>query len=371
MRISTSSIELLKSLQTLAKAIPSRSTLPILNCVMIEVQDNNISLKTTDLEITIISKINASIEESGAAAIPLQTILDITNELPDTRMTITTDDEYHIKISTDDGAYDLMGKPVKEFPTTPEVNNRKTTGIDTKGLKEIIKLTSFAISKDDLKPALTGVLFRFETDRLIAVSTDGHKLVHYVRSDFKSAEFAGDVVVPRKFLNLMNSLLPAQESIQLWMGDNNLMAIAGDDIVFTRIIDERFPDFESVIPVDNDKELLIKREVLLGAVRRVSIFSNRSTHQIALDIKKDIVKVRTEDPEKSSKGVEKISATFEGDEIIIGYNANYLKEVLMHLDTKNVIFKVKTPISAGLIYPDVQKNGRKITMLLMPIRLND
>ena len=196
-------------------------------------------------------------------------------------------------------------------------------------------------------------------------------MVRYVRNDFKGQEFSGDVIIPRKFLNLMNSLIVSGENIQIWMGENNLTANVGEDTVFTRIIDERYPDFESVIPKDNDKELVVEREALLSAVKRVSIFSNRSTHQIALEVTEEKVRVRTEDPEKASKAKEDIPARLNGESITVGYNAAYLKDVLMHIGSKNITIKLKTAISAGLVFPEAQKPNSDITMLLMPIRLND
>ena len=203
------------------------------------------------------------------------------------------------------------------------------------------------------------------------MATDGHRLVRYIRKDFENKEFSGDVIIPRKFLNLMNSLLTTNESIQIWMGDNNLTASVGKDSIFTRIIDERFPDFESVIPTDSDKEILVEREALLSAVRRVSIFSNRSTRQIALEIADDKAVVRTEDPEKASKAKEEIPIKLNGEKITVGYNAAYLKDLLMHLKSQNIILRLKTPINAGLIFPDAQEPSSDITTLLMPIRLND
>jgi len=371
MRISTSSEELLKVLQTLSKGTPARSTLPILSCVLFEVDNSGVSLRTTDLEIAIHCKLEASIEKPGAAAIPLQTLMDITGELSETRIVLNVDDNQKIELITDSGVYDLMGKSVEEFPALPEVDNRKASGIEAKILKEIIQTTAFAISKDELKPALTGVLFRFETNRLTVVATDGHRLVRYIRNDFEGKEFLGDVIIPKKFLNLMNSILIGSDSVQVWMGDNNLTANVSGHSIFTRTIDERFPDFESVIPADNDKEVTVERKALLSAVKRVSIFSNRSTQQIALDVSKEKTIVRTEDPEKASKAKEEISSKLNGDDITVGYNAAYLKEVLMHIKSQNIVFHLKTAISAGLIYPDTQEPGGEITMLLMPIRLND
>ena len=162
MRISTSSEQLLKTLQKLSKGTPTRSTLPILSCVLFEAEVDNVSLRTTDLEITINCKLEASIERPGSAAIPLQTLMDITNEMPDSRITISVDEGQRVELITNTGTYDLMGKPKEEFPPLPEVDNRKASGIEANVLKEIIRTTAFAISKDELKPALTGVLFRFE-----------------------------------------------------------------------------------------------------------------------------------------------------------------------------------------------------------------
>ncbi len=371
MRISTSSNELLKTLQKLSKGTPARSTLPILSCVLVEVDSDAVMLRTTDLEITICCRLEASIEEQGSAAIPLQTLIDITNELPDSRITITVDSDQKVELITDSGTYDLMGKPVEEFPGLPDVDNRKASGIESDVLKEIIKLTTFAISKDELKPALTGVLFRFSDNGLTAVATDGHRMVRYIRNDFISKEFSGDVIIPRKFLNLMNSLITTGESVQIWMGDNNLTANVGSDTVFTRIIDERYPDFEGVIPTDNTNELVVEKDALLSAVKRVSIFSNRSTHQIALEVTDNNVTVRTEDPEKASKAKENLPAKLNGENITVGYNAAYLKDVLMHINSQNIVIKLKTPISAGLLFPESQQPNSDITMLLMPIRLND
>ena len=214
-------------------------------------------------------------------------------------------------------------------------------------------------------------MFRINKDNLTAVATDGHRLVSYNRSDYKADEFTGDVIVPRKFLDLLSSALEREEAIQLWLGENHMTASLGSDIYFTRIIDERFPDFESVIPKDNDKELTVDKNMLLSAVRRVSIFSNRSTHQIALRLTKDKIQITTEDPEKSSKAQEEIKGDFNGDDLVIGYNASYLKDILSHVESDKIIVKLKTPISAALFYPANQKEKSNLTMLLMPIRLND
>ena len=372
MKLSTSKTELQTALQKISKATPTRSTLPILSSVLFEVKEEGVLLRSTDLEITIITTLPASIETTGSSALPLQTLLNITNELPEkTRIVISSNPDNKVKIKTDLGVYDIMAKPAEEFPNTPEVDNRKSIGISSNSLNDLIKKTLFAVSKDELKPALTGVLFRFGEEELTAVSTDGHRLVRYTKNDYKATEFKGDIIIPRKFLNLLSAVLNPETEIQLWVGENHMTATHGDDTYFTRIIDERFPDFDSVIPKDNDKELLVKREELLSAVKRVSIFSNRSTQQIALRLTPEKIEITTEDPEKASKAKEEIGGVFSGDELTIGYNATYLKDVLSKATGDELTIKLKTAISAALFIPKEQKENASLTMLLMPIRLNN
>jgi len=371
MKFSTTKNELQSALQKLSKATPSRSTLPILNSVLINVSENETTIKSTDLEITVIVKMPASIESVGGVAAPLQMLLNITNELPDEmRVELEVDAENKISISTEYGNYTIVGKPAEEFPNTPTIESEKTVNIGSSILKDIIEKTVFAVSRDDLKPALTGVLFKFQKDNLTAVATDGHRLVKYEKNDNKIDTDLGDIIVPKKFLNLILSGL-GDEEIKLSVGENHLTTTIGEDQYFTRIIDEKFPDFDGVIPKDNDKNFVVEKKDLLSAVKRVSIFSNKSTHQIALNLNNENVLVSTEDPEQSTKARENIKGKYSGEDITVGYNAAYLKDVLSHLDDDEVSVHLKSPISAALFLPKKQKDNTNLTMLLMPIRLND
>ena len=188
--------------------------------------------------------------------------------------------------------------------------------------------------------------------------------------DYKSGEFTGDIIIPRKFLGLFNTF--TADAVEILASENHLISSFGDDTVYTRVIDERFPDYESVIPTDNDKVLAVNRNDLLGAVRRVSIFSNKATHQIALHLDDKKVRMTTEDPEKASRGQEDLSgAEYNGESLLIGYNASYLRDIITHVQDENIIVKLKTPISATLFYPEKTDENIDLTMLLMPIRLND
>ena len=370
MKFSTSKTELQQALQKLSKATPTRSTLPILGCVLIESTEEKTTLRATDLEITIQAEIPVSLEQAGATALPLKTLLDITNELPETRITLTVDDKDRAAIITDAGEYDLMAKPADEFPAVPDTSGSQKVDVPGDMLKSIIGATSFAVSRDELKPALTGVLFRISSAGITAVSTDGHRLVKYTRKDFNANGFTGDMIVPRKFLAFMLTQSITGD-VSLLIGENHLTAKIGNDMVLTRIIDERFPDYESVIPKENDKTLKADKNALLGAIRRVSIFSNKSTHQVALNMEATFCKITTEDPEKSSKAQEQVAAEFDGEALTIGYNADYLKDVVNHVSGDKIVVEFSTFISAALFSSENAEENTESLMLLMPIRLND
>ena len=370
MKFSTSKTELQKALQKLSKATPTRSTLPILGCVLVDVDNEKTILKTTDLEITIQVEIASSYERKGSAALPFKTLLEITNELPDIRLTISVDDSYKTTIETEVGKYNLMGKPPEEFPTTPTQSQNKNININGVILKEIIESTLFAVSQDELKPALTGVLFKFSEKFFTAVSTDGHRLVKYERNGFFKEKIKEEIIIPKKFLSFLSTQLSNKE-ISLAIGERFIIAQLQKDVIITKIIDEKFPDYDSVIPKENNKTFLINKQSLLGAIKRVSIFSNKSTHQVALSLKTDKSFVTTEDPEKSSKAKEQIVGDFKGDDIIIGYNSEYLKDIVSHVSGESVEIKLNNSVSAALFEETPKRENVKTLMLLMPIRLND
>ena len=371
MKFSTSKTELQQALQKLSKVSPTRSTLPILGCVLIESSNERTTLRATDLELTVQSKISVSIENEGSVATPLKQLLDITNELAETRITISADNKNKIEIQTDMGVYNLMGKAAEEFPASPETKQTTDLSLPAKTLKSIIDKTLFAVSKDELKPALTGVLIRFAPKNITAVSTDGHRLVRYKEQNVDALSFSGDVLAPKKFLSYLSPQLSAGD-IGVSIGDNYLTTKIEQDTIITRTIGERFPDYESVIPKDNEKTLKADKDSILGAIRRVSIFSNRATHQVSLNLSNKKCLITTDDPEKSSKAQEELPAEYLGEDLVVGYNAEYLKDVIGHIGGKTVVVRLNTSISATLFnLEDVKKKSETDNlMLLMPIRLN-
>jgi len=249
----------------------------------------------------------------------------------------------------------------------PKVEEKNKISISGSVFRNIIDSTLFAVSKDDLKPSLTGVLFRFNSNGLTAVATDGHRLVKVINKNYNTDTFNGDLVVPKKFLSYLSFYL-SNEEVLLSVGETHMTATINQDTIISRTINEVFPDYESVIPTDNNKILKVDKNTILGAIRRVSIFSNKSTHQVAFNISKENFFIQTEDPESSSKAKEEIIGNYEGEEITIGYNGDYLKDVISHISGDDIIINLNTPISATLFTGENEEISK--TMLLMPVRLN-
>lgn len=370
MKITVDQNKLQKALQHLSKATPTRSTIPILNSILMVANNKTLTMRATDLEITIITEISASIDAEGAVALPHKTLAEITGALPDVELKITADENNRVKIRAGKGDYDIPGVSAEEFPQLPDVDNKKEVVLKDKTLGELITKTSFALSTDELKPALMGALFEFGENSITAVATDGHRLSVCKRLDYEFKGYSGNIIVPRKFLQLLNQYLGVgeNEEVVLWVGDSHITVSVSGITIFSRIIDERYPDYQGVLPSDNDKIASFDRIKLLSVVKRVAIFSNRATKQIALHLSGDESFITTEDPESSSSAREEIAADYGGENMVLGYNATYLGNILNHIDSERVVLKLKSPISAGLILPDEQRENEEITMLLMPMR---
>lgn len=368
MNFSITQKELQAALQHLSKATPARSTIPILSNVLFTTENGHLVLRTTDLEITMVTTLEAKINESGSVAIDHRTLMDISNAMPETTLRFVVSDDFKVNIETDFGRYDISGISSEEFPSLPEVDNKKEVSLRSETLWRLIDKTIFSLSRDELKPALTGVLLEIGENNISAIATDGHRLAVCSRSDYSSRGYIGEVIIPRKFLSLLPQYLSSHDEVILWVGDNHVTISFENMTIFSRIVEERYPDYQSVIPQDNDKTAKIGRTEFLSSVKRIAIFSNKSTRQISLRLTQDRGTITTEDPESASKAQEEIPIEYSGEDIVIGYNANYLGDMLSHIDTENVLIKLKTPISAGLILPEEQIENEELTMLLMPMR---
>ncbi|MBT3254248.1 MAG: DNA polymerase III subunit beta [Candidatus Marinimicrobia bacterium] len=369
MQFTVDSSTLLHGLQKVARVSPTRSTMPILNHILFTVKGNVLSMRSTDIEITYTLNLNVLGEDEGAVALPVRLLQEITSELPDTELTFAWSDDSRVTLSTTAGTYKIVGRPALDFPDAPELGPAQSLEIKSKVLKRTVEKTVFAVSKDELKPALLGVLFELKNNEIRAVATDGHRLVKYTNRDFVSADFEANIIVPPKFLSLIQSFLDDGDTINLSVGEKYISVATETATIFSRLIDEQYPDYGSVIPSTNDKTVTLSSKDLVTTVRRVSIFSNRTTHQVALKLHPGYIEVFTEDPEASTSAKEQVLSDYDGEELTLGYNSIYLKDMLKNVETDRVVFRLGSEIGPGLILPEVQAEKEELVMLLMPIRL--
>ena len=373
MRFTASSVELLRALQTVNGAVPSKSTLPILECILFEQDGSALRLSATDLEISIRQKLALKVDTKtgdGAAriAVPAKRLIDTLRALPEVPVEFEADDEFNVTLSTERGRYKMVGFDGADYPALPELTDSDKIETTGKLLKRAIQKTGFAVSKDALRPARMGIFFQIGADGGKAVATDGHRLVKLSLEDMKS-QVDLQFVVPEKAMSLAAKV--ATDGDCTVSVDGGYVAFDFDSSrVLARLIDEPYPNYQAVIPVDNEKRLTVDRESMLAAVKRVALYSSSMTNQVRLSIGEDAIKISAEDIERASEAHETVACEFAGEEMVIGFNAVYLTEVLSHVDADEALFEFSSPNRAGVVTPLEQKEGESMMMLIMPVMLN-
>lgn len=370
MKFTVLSSDLQKALSKIIGVVPAKSSMPILENIFFMLDGKNLMLSATDLELysSVTLEVNGS--EDGSITVPAKRLADTMRALPDTSLVFHADMESNkITLITETGEYNITGVAGEEFPKYPEISESKSTTIDGSILRNAINKTMFAVSKDELRPSLMGVLFRFREDSLTAVSTDGHRLAKYEKHSLPSP-VETDVIIPAKALAALLKLTESGE-IKIAMNESHVRFTSGSSVLASRVIDETYPNYESVIPQDNNLNMIISREQLLQALRRVSLYANMTTHQIRFSLRENSLTVSAEDIDQGSQAKENIPCSYTGDELEIGYNATYMNDVLTHIDKDNVRFRFSSPTKAGIIEPEEQSEDESLIMLTMPLRLNN
>jgi DNA polymerase-3 subunit beta len=372
MKFIVSSSYLLKQLQVLGGIINSNNTLPILDNFLFDLDGKSLTVSASDLETTISSKLEVESSEKGSVCIPARLLLDTLKTFPEQPLTFTVEDNNTVEISSNHGKYALAYADGEEFPTAVELKDPSSTTIQGDILATAISKTIFASGNDDLRPVMSGVFFQFSTDDLTFVATDAHKLVKYSRADV-SASQAAEFIMPKKPLNLLKSILAgSEEEVVIEYNESNAkFSFDGTEMV-CRLIDGKYPNYEAVIPKENPNKLTIDRTQFLNSVRRVSIFSNKTTHQIRLKIAGAELNISAEDIDYSNKAEERLTCDYQGDDMQIGFNSRFLTEMLNNLDCDDVSLEMSLPNRAGILTPvDGLDEGEQVTMLVMPVMLNN
>eukprot|EP01013_Petalomonas_cantuscygni_P022554 TRINITY_DN4356_c0_g2_i1.p1 TRINITY_DN4356_c0_g2~~TRINITY_DN4356_c0_g2_i1.p1 ORF type:complete len:373 (-),score=-33.55 TRINITY_DN4356_c0_g2_i1:86-1204(-) len=371
MKFIVSSSYLLKHLQVLGGVINNSNTLPILDNFLFELDENILKVSASDLETTMIATLDVESDDNGSIAVPARLLLDTLKTFPEQPLTFVAGDNNTVEISSNHGKYALAYASGEEFPNAVELDDPSTVSIPAGVLATAVSNTIFATGNDDLRPVMSGVFFQFDTEGLTFVATDAHKLVKYGRTDVKANQTA-EFIMPKKPLNLLKGILAASDDdIKVEYNDSNAKFSFDNVQLLCRLIDGKYPNYEAVIPKENPNKLIIDRNQFLNSVRRVSIFSNKTTHQIRLKIAGAELNISAEDIDYSNKAEERLTCDYQGDDMQIGFNSRFLVEMLNNLNANDVSLEMSLPNRAGILTPvDGLDEGEKVTMLVMPVMLN-
>lgn len=371
MKFSVNKADFFHSLQKVIGVIPQKTTIPILSNVLLKLEGDSLTLSGTDLEISIATTCDVFDTEDGGITIQGKRFYDIIRELPDIPITITTDANDVVTISTDKGIYKMIGESEEEYPQIVVEDAENSFSIDVAKFNRMVDKTSFAVSSDELRTTLMGVLMEMTSSELRLVATDGHRLAKIVDQSYKGQDDASSVILPTKALQLVSKNSGDDNILQISVGESHVTFKSGRTKIFSKVIEGQFPNYNRVIPLDNELQMQVNRDLLMSTVRRISIFSSEYTHQVKFQLNPSSLIIQAEDAELGGEAKESIAVDYSGEDLTIGYNGSYIYDILRHLDSEEVIFFLKNAGSAAIIKPSDQNKDEDLMMLIMPIRLED
>ncbi|NBC57547.1 MAG: DNA polymerase III subunit beta [Bacteroidetes bacterium] len=372
MNFIVSSSYMFQKLQVLGGIINNSNTLAILDNFLFELDHNKLKVSASDLETTISSTLEVESESKVEFAIPAKILLDTLKTFPEQPLTFKVKDNNTVEISYQGGKSEVASVSAEDFPNAVEVEDAATTKIMAATLATAISNTIFATGNDSLRPVMNGVFFQFLENDARFVGTDAHKLVKYTREDIKS-DHQAEFIMPKKPLNLLKNILSGSEDdIVIEYNETNAKFSFEDFELNCRLIDGKYPNYEAVIPTENPNKLIIDRQQFLNTVKRISIFANKTTHQLKLNLSGAQLKISAQDVDYSSSGEERLDCQYNGDDMEIGFNSRFLIEMLSNLTSKDVQLAMSMPNRAGILTPvDGLEDGEKVTMLVMPVMLGN
>ena len=366
-----------RSLQSISSVVPSSRTMPILLNFLLEATNEDLIITASDLETTISVKLTPSILEQGnitKIAIPAKMFLEVVNSLSTQQITINVTEDYSVEITAGTGKYKLVGENPESYPEATELTEPSITNISSSVLVKAIGKTIFATGTGEMRPQMTGVLCEQTPEGTTFVATDAHKLVRYARTDCKNDE-ARSCILPKTPLNILNKLLSShKEEIDVVMANNqtNVRFEFENYTLISRLIDGKYPNYNMAIPENNPNKLIIDRQMLFDSVKRVALFANQVSNQVVFRLKDKELFISAEDSDMSTLAKERLNCNYDGEELEIGFNADYLMEMLNNIDTELLLMEMSTPDRAGIIFPykeQEEETAENILMLVMPVVL--
>jgi DNA polymerase-3 subunit beta len=365
---------ILENVQNLLSVVPARTTLPILSNILLETDTNKLKIAATDLDVSMITNLPVKVIEKGAITVPAKTFVEIIRESPETEIEVSSTDT-RVEIKIEKGNYKLSGLPKDDFPKIPEVKKGMQIKIPGTDITKMIRKTIFAISTDETRPALNGVLWQTKGEWMQMVATDGHRLAKISMKNKKLKGLNEDVIIPPKALNLLTKLVGEKEvDVGVIFSENNIIFCLDDVILSSRLIEGPYPNFDQVIPKDNEKKLIANKDLLMGTVKRVAILANTLTHQVKFSLKKGNLDLSSVNFDMGGEAKESIKCDYKNEHMDIGYNANYVLDILRQMDGDEVTFDLASPVAAGVVHAtqktkEAERLSEEYLCLLMPLRL--
>jgi DNA polymerase-3 subunit beta len=370
MRFTISREKLQEGLNAVSASIPTKTTLPVLANILVETTDRGIRLSGTDLDIAVSTEVTADVENSGAVTIPARKLSELARELPPAPVKIAALGEQRVTLECGRSKFKLLGLPRDEFPSFPVVRFNESWRIKSGDLQKLIAATSFAVSTEESRPILNGVLWELRPEQMRMVATNGHRLAKMETPIVASSAPASDLIVPPKALDQVRRLFPAEEELEVARGENHIGFRSPLTAVYTRLIEGPYPPYEQVIPRDNDKVAVADKGALTSALKRMSVIASDQTHRIRMAFNSGMLRFSVTTPDLG-EAQDELPIRYNGDPLEIGFNASYLLEILKFMPTDEVKLTFKAPERAATIEPEAWSDPSTYMCLVMPLRLMD
>jgi len=370
MRLTISREKLQEGLAAVTASIPAKTTLPVLANILLETTERGIRLSGTDLDIAVTTEVSADIEAPGAVTIPAKKLSEIARELPPSPVKIAAIGEQRITLECGRSRFKLLGLPRDEFPTFPSVKFSESWRVRSGDLQKLISHTAFAVSTEESRPILNGVLWELNPDKMAMVATNGHRLAKMEIPIALTSGPSYDLIIPPKALEQVKRLFPAEEELEIARGENHLGFRSPFTSVFTRLIEGPYPNYELVIPRDNDRTAVVDKTALISALKRMSVVASDQTHRIRLSFNSGMLKFSVQTPDLG-EAQDELPIRYVGDQLDIGFNASYLLEILRYIPTDEVKLTFKAPERAATLEPEGWSDSAVYLCLVMPLRLVD
>ncbi len=370
MRFTISREKLQEGLAAVAASIPAKTTLPVLANILVESTDRGIRLSGTDLDIAVSTEVVADVETPGAATIPAKKLTEIARELPPAPVKIAAVGEQRVTLECGRSRFKLLGLPRDEFPTFPAVKFGESWRVKSADLQQLITHTAFAVSSEESRPILNGVLWELRPEEMRMVATNGHRLAKMSIPIEAASAPSSDLIIPPKALEQVRRLFPPEEELEIGRGDNHIGFRSPFTSVFTRLIEGPYPNYDQVIPKDNDRVAVADKAALTSALKRMSVVASDQTHRIKLSFNAGLLRFSVQTPDLG-EAQDELPIRFTGDQLDIGFNASYLLEILRYIPTDEVRLTLKAPERAATLEPEGWKGKGSYMCLVMPLRLVD